>query len=517
MNTEEEKSRSLWMELDPPTCGRLSENITADVLVIGAGIAGLSVAYELMISGRQVVVVDRGRFGRGQTARTTAHLAAASDDYYHVLTGALGQDAARQYYQSQAAAIDRIDEISTAEQIDCDFARVDGYLFPATEKDVRLLEDELKAAHAIGFADVEWLEKGELFWSPDYPALRFPRQARFHPLKYLDGLVDALKRGGARLYQDVAIEKLVEADEKVTAHLSGSGEIIARQVVVATNTPFHLLLAMHTKQAPYRTYAVALSADKGAVPDALLWDTETPGYHYVRLQPGADGDVVIVGGEDHKAGEADDGEDRIDRLEAWARARWPNIRSRLCAWSGQVFEPADYAPYIGKSPDFEQVYLVTGDSGEGITTGAVAGLILCDLMDGQDNPWAELYDPARKPMRPSTLVEYAKENVTVIKGMAEHVVHASDHDHDAVEVPSSDDLAPGQGALCHIDGKKVAAYRDGEGNLHLCSATCTHAGCIVHFNSFETCWDCPCHGSQFGIDGAVLAGPAVKPLAAIDR
>ena len=162
---------------------------------------------------------------------------------------------------------------------------------------------------------------------------------------------------------------------------------------------------------------------------------------------------------------------------------------------------------------------MTGDSGEGITTGAVAGLILCDLMDGQDNPWAELYDPARKPMRPSTLVEYAKENVTVIKGMAEHVVHASDHDHDAVEVPSSDDLAPGQGALCRIDGKKVAAYRDGEGNLHLCSATCTHAGCIVHFNSFETCWDCPCHGSQFGIgiDGAVLAGPAVKPLAAIDR
>ena len=321
MNTEEEKSRSLWMELDPPTCGRLSENITADVLVIGAGIAGLSVAYELMISGRQVVVVDRGRFGRGQTARTTAHLAAASDDYYHVLTGALGQDAARQYYQSQAAAIDRIDEISTAEQIDCDFARVDGYLFPATEKDVRLLEDELKAAHDIGFADVEWLEKGEFFWSPDYPALRFPRQARFHPLKYLGGLVDALKRGGARLYQDVAVEKLVEADEKVTAHLSGSGEIVARQVVVATNTPFHLLLAMHTKQAPYRTYAVALSADKGAVPDALLWDTETPGYHYVRLQPGADGDVVIVGGEDHKAGEADDGEDRIDRLEAWARAR----------------------------------------------------------------------------------------------------------------------------------------------------------------------------------------------------
>ena len=349
------------------------------------------------------------------------------------------------------------------------------------------------------------------------PALRFPRQARFHPLKYLNGLVDALKTGGAHLYDDVAVEKLTEKDGKVTANLEDGRHIVARQVVVATNTPFHLRIPMHTKQAPYRSYVVALSVEKGSVPDILLWDTPEPGYHYVRLQPGPDHDILIVGGEDHKSGESDDGDARLDALEAWARQHYPSVRSRLVGWSGQVYEPADFAPYIGQSPDYDHVFLVTGDSGEGLTTGAAAGLILRDLMAGRDNPWAPLYEPKRKPSRPTTVGDYLMENLTVAKSVAEHVLPAGNHDHDGeVEVGSFDDVRPGQGALTRHGLGKVAAYRDPAGQLHVCSATCTHAGCIVHWNSFETCWDCPCHGSQFDINGQVLQGPAVHPLHKVD-
>lgn len=517
MNVDVEASWSLWMDVPAPFCERMPNDVAADVLVIGAGIAGLSVAYELMTQGRDVVVVDRGKLGRGQTARTSAHLAFECDDYYDELIKMLGEDAARQYYQSQSAAVDRIEAIALAEGIDCDFARVDGYFVPAKPEDTKYLEDELAAVHRIGFDDVTMVEAGQVPGQPAVPGLRFPRQARFHPLKYLNGLIDALKAGGAHLYEDEAVEKLTEKDGKVTAHLVDGRHIVARQVVVATNTPFHLRIPMHTKQAPYRSYVVALSVEKGSVPDILLWDTLEPGYHYVRLQPGSDHDILIVGGEDHKSGEADDGDARLDALEAWARQHYPSVRSRLVGWSGQVYEPADFAPYIGQSPDYDHVFLVTGDSGEGLTTGAAAGLILRDLMAGRDNPWAPLYEPKRKPSRPTTVGDYLMENLTVAKSVAEHILPAGNHDHDGeVEVASLDDIRPGQGALTRHGLGKVAAYRDPAGQLHACSATCTHAGCIVHWNSFETCWDCPCHGSQFDINGQVLQGPAVHPLHKVD-
>jgi nitrite reductase/ring-hydroxylating ferredoxin subunit len=276
--------------------------------------------------------------------------------------------------------------------------------------------------------------------------------------------------------------------------------------VVATNTPFHLRVPVHTKQAPYRTYAIAAAVPKGAVPDILVWDTEEPGYHYVRLQPGEDEDLLIVGGEDHKSGTSDDGAERVARLEAGMRARWPEAGDVRYAWSGQVYEPADYVGFIGASPEHHWVYLVTGDSGQGMTTGALSGLILRDLLEGRPNPWAELYDPSRLMHR--SLGEYVKENLEAAKHWIELV--------SAREVASVDDIAPGEGALVRLHGKPVAAHRDETGELTLRSAVCTHAGCVVHWNGFERCWDCPCHGSQFSPDGEVLNGPAAKPLAAVD-
>jgi nitrite reductase/ring-hydroxylating ferredoxin subunit len=215
--------------------------------------------------------------------------------------------------------------------------------------------------------------------------------------------------------------------------------------------------------------------------------------------------MLIVGGEDHKSGTEDDGEARIQRLEEWARARYPQMGPVTYAWSGQVQEPADYVGFIGLSPEHERVWLATGDSGQGITTGGVAALILSDLLNGRESPWAGLYDPHRKMHR--SLGEYVKENVEAAKHWVELAT--------AHEIQSADEIAPGHGGLMKHDGKPVAVYRDEGGELHARSAVCTHAGCVVHWNSYERCWDCPCHGSQFSPDGDVLCGPAASPLKAV--
>lgn len=504
MNVEQELSRSVWMEVAPPELQPLRGDEETDVLVIGAGIAGLSTAYELVSAGRRVTVVDRGRFGRGMTARTTAHLAFEIDDYFQELIKTHGRDHARLWYESQAAAVDRIEAICLAETLDCEFTRLDGFFVPAEDKDVDYLRKEVDAAREAGFADAEWLESGAPVTGG--PAARFPRQGRFHPTKYLNGLVAALQKRGARLYQYTDITELEEANGWVTAKTGAGHMIRARQAVVATNTPFHLRVPVHTKQAPYRTYVVALSIPKGGAPDILLWDTIEPGYHYVRLQPGEQEDLLIVGGEDHKSGTEDDGEARIGRLEAWARERWPMAGQVRYRWSGQVFEPADYVSFVGRSPEHQEVYLVTGDSGQGITNGVMSGLLLRDLMSETDSAWAPLYSPMRQMHR--SLGEYVKENLEAAKHWVELVA--------LPEGSSLDDIAPGQGALVRMHGKPVAAFRDDGGELHLRSAVCTHAGCTVHWNGFERCWDCPCHGSQFGVDGDVLNGPAAQPLKSVE-
>ena len=502
MNAEAESSRSLWMDF-PMAALPVRELATqTDVLIIGAGIAGLTTAYALARGGRRVMVVDRGRFGQGMTARTTAHLAFELDDFFHELIKVHDRDTARLWYQSQAAAVELFERICREERIDCDFTRLDGMLMAADQNDVDYLEKELQAAHDAGFSDAEWVA-ADTVRGQDLPAIRFPRQARFHPMKFLNGLIGALQRRGASLHEHIEVIDLDEA-ELVTARTSTGVEIRARQVLVATNAPFHLGIPIHTKQAPYRTFALAAPIPKGHAADVLLWDTAEPGYHYVRLQPQEERDMLIVGGEDHKSGTADDGIERIARLETWARQRWPRMGEIAYAWSGQVYEPADFIGFIGKSPQHTEVYVVTGDSGEGLTTAGAAALLLADLMNGRASPWTELYEPSRKMFHGIT--EYLKENLEAARHWVELLKPG--------EVDSTHAIGLGEGALVKIHGKPVAAYRDEEGELHLRSAVCTHAGCTVHWNGFERCWDCPCHGSQFSVDGEVLAGPAAKPLAA---
>jgi glycine/D-amino acid oxidase-like deaminating enzyme/nitrite reductase/ring-hydroxylating ferredoxin subunit len=506
-NVAAERSRSIWMELGPlPVIGAaaLDRDESCDVVVVGAGITGLSCAYELTRMGRSVVVIDRGQIGSGMTARTTAHLASSLDDYYSELERVHGEDGARPYHDSQVAAINRIEAICRDEAIDADFARVDGFLFPAEPDHLSDLQAEYETCRRIG-VEVEWAERAPIPGRDSGRCLRFPRQARVHPLKYLAGLADRAAGRGARFYAETAYVGHSEEGDGVVLETAAGHRIRASAAIFATNAPVNDRVVIHTKMAPYRTYAIAGPVPKGSVPDALAWDT-LEAYHYVRLQPlDETTDLLIVGGEDHRSGEADDMNDRLRALEAWTRERYPSLGALRARWSGQVMEPIDFMPFTGRNPGNRHVYVHTGDSGQGITNGVAGSLTIVPLILGEDARFADLLDPSRKPMRGPALSEFVSGQAGAAKNFAEHLGPS--------EVASVDEIAPGEGAVLR-DGTlgKLAVYRADDGTLVRRSALCTHVGCVVHWNPFEKCWDCPCHGSQFAPHGAVLEGPATAPL-----
>ena len=496
---------SLWQSPAWPDLGPLTADADADVCVVGAGIAGLTTAYLLARAGRRVIVLEKDRPGSGETGATTAHLASAQDDRFAELVSVFGEDGTRALYQSHAAAIDRIEAIVRDEGIDCDFTRLNGYLWRAPDSPPDVLDRELDAARKIGFPGVEPTLRAPLPSFDTGPALVFPNQGQFEPMQYLAGLARAFLRHGGRIHVDTYVTTF-EGGPTTRAVTKAGPAVRAKALVVATNVPSNDRVTMHTKIFPYRSYVIALKVPAGAIPPGLYWDTTDP-YHYVRLQRYGTDEYLVVGGEDHKTGQDDDPTPRYDRLVAWTRERFPAAGEVVTRWSGQVIEPADGLAFIGRNPGDENVYIATGDSGQGMTHGTIAGMLLTDLILGRDNPWAALYDPARKPT--GELREYLKENLNVAKYYGEWLTPG--------DVKSADAIPPGEGAVLREGLTKVACYKDASGALTRRSAVCPHLGCFVHWNKVEKSWDCPCHGSRFQPDGTVIHGPSISNLAPADK
>jgi glycine/D-amino acid oxidase-like deaminating enzyme/nitrite reductase/ring-hydroxylating ferredoxin subunit len=488
-----------------PRCPELAEDIDADVCIVGAGIAGLTTGYLLTKAGKSVAIVDDGELASGMTEVTTAHISNVIDDRYYGIESCHGDKGSYLAAESHTAAIDRIEANVNDLNIDCDFKRLDGYLFLAPGDKKELLERELAAARRAGLM-AEMVPRAPLEYNTG-PAIRFPNQGRFHPLKYLAAVANAIEKNGGRIYTHSHADH-IEGGDKAKVDV-GPHTIRAGAIVVATNAPINDLVAIHTKQAPYMTYVIGARVPTGSVTDALYWDTLDPQYHYVRLQhvkasdadsdgPGAY-DLLIAGGEDHKSGQANDTALRHARLESWARARFPMMEEIEFTWAGQWMKTIDGLAFIGRNPmDADNVYVATGDSGMGMTHGTIAGMLLTDLILGKQNPWATLYDPSRKPLRAAG--GFAQENFNVARQYLDWLTPG--------EVDSAREIEPGCGAVLRRGLSKVAVYRDDEGKAHEMSAVCPHLGCIVHWNQAEHTWDCPCHGSRFDKLGKVINGPS---------
>jgi glycine/D-amino acid oxidase-like deaminating enzyme/nitrite reductase/ring-hydroxylating ferredoxin subunit len=502
---------SYWIHsVEPLSFQTLSGEIETETLVIGGGIAGLTTAYCLALSGRKVVVVEDGLIGSGESGRTTAHLTNALDDRYFLLEKLFGEEKTHLAAQSHTAAIDWIEQAN--ENIDCGFMRLDGYLFLHPGDKPESLEKELEATRRAGLP-TELLNSVPGIENETGKCIRFPRQGQFHIMKYLNGIAEAIEKNGGKIFTNTHATNITKKGARANGY-----DIKASNIVVATNTPVNDIVTMHTKQFPYRTYVIAATVPKNSFQPALWWDSGdtdskwiTSPYHYVRIQPYDDKfDLLIAGGEDHKTGQADKEEipeeGRYAKLIAWTTKRFPKIKDVVYCWSGQVMEPLDSLAFIGKNPGNDNIYIITGDSGNGMTHGTLGGLIITDMINGKENAWSEIYDPTRIPLKVAG--NYLKE---VLSMAGQYVDWVSKGD-----VESSEELEKGEGAIISSGLKKLAVYKDEYGEVHVFNATCPHLGCVVHWNGDEKTFDCPCHGSRFTKEGKVINGPANKDLKSVE-
>ncbi|TEU30163.1 FAD-dependent oxidoreductase [Alkanindiges illinoisensis] len=497
---------SLWQDIQPPipANGQQAPDMTVDVCIVGAGISGLSVAYMLSQAGKKVVVLDDDPIGGTMTSRTTAHLFSALDDRFYKLERLFGETGSQLAAESHTRAIDKIEEIVLHENIDCEFKRVDGYLFSHTTEDSHELDKELEAAQRAGFTDAQKVD-----FPPQQPqlgpAICFPRQGQFQPLAYVAGLAKAIQAKGGLLYDGTHVSKIQDDESQPYVETAHGTTIKARHIVVATNSPMHSR-EFSLKQAQYMTYAIGVRIPPNSFTPTLYWDTQTPGYHYVRSasSPAGKNDLLIIGGEDHKVGQDNAENKHFDNLEKWAKQHFPNVENRVYQWSGEYAEPMDSLAFIGLTPFQKSVYMVTGDSGQGMTHGTIAGILVTDLILGRNNPWAELYDPSRRNLHPEAMLTMMKEGINANLQFADYLRSG--------EISSPDELDHGQGAIMSKGLRKIAVYKDDEGKIHQCSAICTHWKGVVRWNNAEKTWDCPLHGSRFNACGKLIQGPANKDL-----
>ena len=495
---DEREHKSLWtMTASQPRYPALPGDMDVDVVVVGGGIAGLTTAYLLKQEGKRVAVVEMHRLLSGQTGQTTAHLTELLDTPYETLQSDFGQKGARLAAASVRASIEKMASLVEGLGIECGFVRVPGYRYAQTEDEVRQLEREASVAREVGLL-CSLTDEVPLPLTVKR-ALRVEDQAQYHPREYLRAIAERIPGDGCHLFEDTQVTDIQDgAPCRVT---TTRGVITCRDVVEATTTPLNRVL-LHTKLSAYRTYALAARLTSPVTP-GLYFDSQDP-YHYIRTQRVEGHDYLIVGGEDHKVGTEDDTPGCFRELEKYTRDHFP-VGEVSYRWSGQVIEPVDGLPYIGRNGLSRHVWVATGFSGTGLTFGTLSGMILTDSLLGRQNPYAELYDATRvKPAAGAK--DFVQENAEV----AFHFVA------DRLAKPEASDLSevpPGEGRILELEGQKVAVYKEEGGAVHAVSPVCTHLGCHVHWNKAERSWDCPCHGGRFAPTGEVLNGPPVKGLA----
>lgn len=486
----------LWTEdAEPPVFSSLAGDLDSEIVIVGGGITGLMTAYILAKAGKKPVVLEKDEIGHGETACTTAFLTSYIDVTLAELKRKLGKKRARQVLETGEKSIDLLEKIVREQRIECEFMRCPLHVFALNQKDAGRLKKEAGVARALGYA-ATFRENGLPFESFGY--LEIPNQAKFHPQKFLNGLAQNIIKLGGSIYARTTVVKFGGKHGNVLT--TDKGVVTAHHVVVATHSPIDNAYECPTRMVGYQSYVVAADAPAGSIPDGLYLDTDEP-YHYLRVDALADRDRILLGGEDHVTGRAQDADQRFKRLEKQLGKFLGKTAFEVThRWSGIVLETPDMLPYIGRSALNKHHFIATGYAGNGMTFGTAAAMIISDDLLGKRNAWAGLYTSKRV----RGLWNLTRSGLNVGREWISGFFRK--------KPAAATKLKPGEGKILTIGGKALAVSCTASGTCTAVSAVCTHLGCHVQWNPGEKTWDCPCHASRFRPTGEVINGPAIKPL-----
>jgi glycine/D-amino acid oxidase-like deaminating enzyme/nitrite reductase/ring-hydroxylating ferredoxin subunit len=489
---------SIWLtDRNAKTYSSLKGKVETDVVIVGAGITGLTAAYRLCKEGRQVMVLEQGRIGDGTTGRTTAHLSTMYDGHYSEMEKVYDRETSKTMAIAMNTAIDLIEQICGVMTTPCSFKRLPGYLYAEEGQDQTLLNNEYEAGKRAGL-DLEYVTEVPLPFRV-VKAIKVTRQGQFHPIRYLQGLAELIVgTGKGQIFENTRVTDF-SSGHPLKA-ICEQGAVSAKDMILATHTPlgFNLTQAL---MKPMRSYVVTMPSE-GADPDGLFWDMATP-YHYIRYHTADNNSYLIVGGKDHATGHPFEG-DPLESLKSYVMERFGQ-RDVMYGWNAQYYDPEDLLPFIGKTPLplNRHFYIATGYSGDGMTIGTLAGSVVADLILGHENAYEPLFHPLRVNM------PTAKSLVTVGYHTGKMFIKDRMPHHEA---PALGHVEEGQGGVTGQGMQKALEYRAPDGSIRSFEASCPHMGCILTWNEKMNSFDCPCHGSRFDVDGMRIEGPSLRDL-----
>lgn len=491
--------QSYWLASTPVTkYPALMEDVKVDVAIIGGGITGISCAYELVQEGLKVAILESDRISQGTTGHTTAKITSQHGLIYNKIKNQISEEFAKQYADANEYALSFIRKTVKELEIECNLTTESAYVFTQQDEYIQEINNEIATASNLGLSAsfVNQLP----FSLPIKAAIRFDNQAQFHPRKYLLKLAQECINKGVQIYEQSRVVDIIEGSPYILT--TGQGKkITAEKVIIASHYPFYNKANLYfSRISTERSYVVAVKAvDK--YPGGMYISAEDP-TRSLRSQDTENGELLLVGGENHKTGQGVNTQNHYDLLVNYSRKLF-SIEDIPYRWSTQDCMTVDGLPYIGqyteKTPN---MYIATGYGKWGMTNGTAAGMVIKDLIIKGDSPWKDVYNPSRQTIKASAK-KYITENYNVARELLKGKLSP---------LPNKVEIKRGEGKVIEADGQRCGAFRDTLGKLHIVNTTCTHLGCELTWNSAETSWDCPCHGSRFSYKGEVIEGPAIKPL-----
>lgn len=481
----------------------LKEDIKADVAVVGGGMAGITTAYLLKKEGLKVALVEASRILKGTTGHTTAKITSQHGLIYNKLKNSMGEEMARQYSQANENAIKVIKDIIKSNNIECDFEPQSSYIYTKDDNYIQKIQDETETASSLGIK-ASYIEETPLPFSIK-AAVRFDNQAQFHPRKYLLALAALIPGNGCGIYENTRAVDIDRTQGLAVVTENGS-RVIADKIVIASHYPFYNMEGFYFARIyPERAYVLGIRIN-GKYPGGMYISAEEPG-RSLRSQRYDNGELVFVTGEHHKTGQGPEMMEHYQNLMNFAVNTF-SVESIPYRWSTQDCMTLDDIPYTGNfASNTPNVYIATGFGKWGMTNSTASAVILKDLITKGESPWQDVYNPSR-----STIGASAKNFIVENANVASQLISGK-----LAPAGNNEEINIDEAKVIAVDGKKTGAYRDPDGMVHMVDTTCTHLGCELRWNNGDRTWDCPCHGSRFTIDGAIVDGPALKKLNIIEN